>query len=101
MISTHKWRSIKKQIDAQYSTLDLSSSSITQETLPIQVQIQQLDDQLKKSRIVNPINGTVLTKYASQNEVTMTGKPLYEVADLSTLNLKSVCDWRPIFKINS
>jgi HlyD family secretion protein len=80
---------LKKQIDAQYSTLDLSSSSLTQETLPIQVQIKQLDDQLNKCRIVNPVNGTVLTKYASVNEVTAAGKALYEIADLSYLTLRA------------
>ncbi len=80
---------IKKQIEAQYSSLDLTSSSITQETLPLQVQIQQLNDQLSKCRIVNPVNGTVLTRYALQNEVTTTGKPLYEIADLSTLILRA------------
>ncbi len=80
---------IKKQIDARYSSLDLSSSSITKETLPLQVQIQQLDDQLNKCRIVNPVNGTVLTKYVLQNDVTTTGKSLYEIADLSTLILRA------------
>jgi HlyD family secretion protein len=80
---------LKKQVDAQYSSLDLSSSSITQETLPLQVQIQQLDDQLRKCRIINPVNGTVLTKYALQNEVITPGKPLYEIADLSALILRA------------
>ena len=80
---------IKKQIDAQYSSLELSSSAITQESLPLRVQIQQLDDQLSKCRIVNPVNGTVLTRYASQNEITTAGKPLYEIADLSALILRA------------
>ncbi len=91
---------IKKQIDAQYSSLDLSSSSITKETLPLQVQIQQMDDQLNKCRIVNPVNGTVLTKYASQNEVTTTGKPLYEIADLSTLLLRAYASGDQFSKVS-
>jgi len=91
---------IKKQIDAQYSSLDLSSSSITKETLPLQVQIQQLDDQLNKCRIVNPVNGTVLTKYGSQNEVTTTGKPLYEIADLSTLLLRAYASGDQFSKVS-
>ncbi|MEO5996287.1 MAG: HlyD family efflux transporter periplasmic adaptor subunit [Chitinophagaceae bacterium] len=90
---------LKKQIDAQYSTLDLSSASITQETLPLQVQIQQLNDQLNKCKIVNPVNGTVLTKYASLNEVTTTGKPLYEIADLSSLILRAYVTGNQFSKI--
>lgn len=91
---------IKKQIDAQYSSLDLSSSSITRETVPLQIQIQQLDDQLNKCRIVNPVTGTVLTKYASQSEVTTTGKPLYEIADLSTLLLRAYASGNQFSKVS-
>ncbi len=90
---------IKKQIDAQYSSLELSSSTITQETLPLRVQIQQLDDQLNKCRIVNPVNGTVLTRYASQNEITTAGKPLYEIADLSTLILRAYATGNQFSKV--
>ncbi len=80
---------LKKQIDAQYSTLGISSQSITQEAIPLRVQIEQLDDQIAKSRIVNRIPGTVLTKYAQAQEVTAVGKPLYRIGDLSTVTLRA------------
>ncbi|HZG24824.1 MAG TPA: HlyD family efflux transporter periplasmic adaptor subunit [Chitinophagaceae bacterium] len=80
---------LKKQIEAQSSTLGLSSHSINQEILPIQAQVEQLEDQLAKCRIINPVNGTVLTKYTELHEVITPGKPLYQVADLSTLTLRS------------
>jgi len=80
---------LKKQIDAQYSTLGISSQSITQEAIPLRVQIEQLDDQIAKSRIVNRIPGTVLTKYAEAQEVTAVGKPLYRIGDLSTVTLRA------------
>lgn len=80
---------LKKQIDAQYSTLGISSQSITQEAIPLRVQIEQLDDQIAKSRIVNRIPGTVLTKYAEAQEVTAIGKPLYRIGDLSTVTLRA------------
>lgn len=80
---------LKKQIDAQYSTLGISSQSITQEAIPLRVQIEQLDDQITKSRIVNRIPGTVLTKYAEAQEVTAIGKPLYRIGDLSTVTLRA------------
>lgn len=80
---------IKKQIAAQQSSLGISSSSITQEASPLEIQIAQLEDQLAKSRIVNPVNGTVLVKYAEVNEVVTVGKPLYKIADLSTIILRA------------
>lgn len=80
---------IKKQIAAQQSNLGISASSITQEASPLEIQIAQLEDQLAKSRIVNPIDGTVLVKYAEANETAIVGKPLYKIADLSTIILRA------------
>ena len=44
---------------------------------------------LKKCHIVNPINGTVLTKYAQAHEIISPAKPLYKIADLSSLILRA------------
>ncbi|HRX10282.1 MAG TPA: HlyD family efflux transporter periplasmic adaptor subunit, partial [Draconibacterium sp.] len=79
---------IKKQIDAQKSRLSISSEGINKDILPLQVQVEQLNDQLLKCKIINPINGTVLTKYAEQNEMAVAGKALYKIADLSTIILR-------------
>lgn len=80
---------IKKQIAAQESALATTSQSLSQETVPINMQVAQLNDQLSKYRIVNPITGTVLTKYAEVNELVTTGKPLYKIADLSSMILRA------------
>jgi HlyD family secretion protein len=80
---------IKKQIEALQSSLGITSSSLTEETLPLQAQIDQLNDQLAKCRIINQVNGTVLTKYSEANEIATTGKPLYKIADLSTIVLRA------------
>jgi len=80
---------IQKQIAAQRSALGITSSSLTEEASPLEVQIAQLEDQLAKTRIVNPIPGTVLVTYAEANETTATGKPLYKIADLSSLILRA------------
>ncbi|MEP6793150.1 MAG: efflux RND transporter periplasmic adaptor subunit [Saprospiraceae bacterium] len=76
---------LQKQIAAQQSSLGISSSGYTKEAQPLQVQIEQINDQLLKSRIINPIDGTVIVKYAEANEMAMQGKPLYKIADLTTL----------------
>ncbi|MEO6902248.1 MAG: HlyD family efflux transporter periplasmic adaptor subunit [Bacteroidia bacterium] len=79
---------IKKQIIAQKSSLDISNTGINKEVTPLSIQVKQLNDQLNKCIIVNPINGTVLTKYAEQNEMALTGKAIYKIADLSTIILR-------------
>ena len=79
---------IKKQIDAQKSTLEISSNGINKDILPLGIQIEQLNDQLQKSRIINPLSGTVIAKYAEQSEMVAAGKPLYKIADLSEIILR-------------
>jgi HlyD family secretion protein len=57
--------------------------------VPLDVQISQVNDQLAKSRIINPVAGTVLTKYAEVGEVTQPGKPVYKIAALNIINLRA------------
>lgn len=80
---------IKKQIKAQQSSLGITSESITRQTSPLHVQIEQTEDQLAKCRLVSPMNGTVLTKYAEVHEMASPGKPLYKMADLSHVTLRA------------
>jgi len=80
---------IRKQIAAQRSSLNITTASLKEETAPLQLQIAQLEDQLAKCKIVNPVNGTVLVKYAMVNEMAVTGKPLYQIADLSSIVLRA------------
>ena len=79
---------LRKQLDAQQSSLAITDQSIGKEVAPVEVQIAQLQDQLAKSKIINPIQGTVLTKYVEENEAAMMGKPLYKIADLSEIILR-------------
>ncbi|MEO8769477.1 MAG: HlyD family efflux transporter periplasmic adaptor subunit [Ferruginibacter sp.] len=80
---------IHKEIDAKQTSLGITSSSITEETAPLNVQVEQVDDQLSKTKIINEVKGTVLTKYVEVNEMATIGKPLYKIADLSTIILRA------------
>jgi HlyD family secretion protein len=80
---------LKKQIAAQQSSLNITSSSLHKETLPLTIELKELDDQLEKCKIINPVTGIVLTKYAETHEMTAAGKPLYTIADLSTIILRA------------
>lgn len=80
---------LEKQFKATKSSLSITTQSLYSETLPLKAQIEQLEDQITRSTIVNPINGTVLAKYAEENEMTAAGKALYKIADLSSLILRA------------
>lgn len=72
----------------QILSIEIQNAPVVNEIKNVDLQIKQLDDQIEKSKIINPIDGTVLEKYAEANEVTAFGKPLYKIADLSTMNLR-------------
>lgn len=80
---------IRRQMEAHRSSLDVSSQGLVSETLPLSAQIEQIDDQLRRCRIINPIGGTILSRYAEPHELAAPGMPLYKVADISTLELRA------------
>lgn len=80
---------LQRQLSAQTTSLSDASQSIGKESNPLQVQTSLLRDQLRKARIINPVNGTVLVKYAETNEMANVGKPLYKIADLSEIILRA------------
>ena len=80
---------LKKQINAQQSSLKISSDGISDDVVTLQVQIEQLEDQLAKHRLTAPQNGTVLAKIAKVNELTTVGKPLYKIADLQNITFRA------------
>lgn len=80
---------IQKQIESTQKNLSITTGSLDAQIKPLQAQIDQLNDQLAKCKIVNLVEGTVLSKYAEVNELVATGKPLYKVADLSEIILRA------------
>ena len=79
----------RQQIAVQKTNVATQNRSILSEAKPMEKKVEQLDDQLNKTKIKNPVNGTVITKYAQTGEITSNGKPLYKIADLSTMTLRA------------
>ena len=75
-------------IKQRIRSVEIQNAPVVNELKSIDIQIKQIDDQINKSKIINPINGTLLVKYAEPNEITSLGKPLYKIADLSTMKLR-------------
>jgi HlyD family secretion protein len=80
---------LQAKIDAQESTLRTATTSINEQGNSVDVQMKEINEQLTKSRVVNPVRGTVLTKYAEKYEMAVIGKPLYKIADISTIILRA------------
>ncbi|MDD4554859.1 MAG: HlyD family efflux transporter periplasmic adaptor subunit [Bacteroidales bacterium] len=79
---------LKARIDAQKSILSTSTNTLTEQGGTVEVQLAQVEDQLRKCRIVNPVAGTVISKYVEPFEMTVQGRPLYKIADLGNLYIR-------------
>jgi len=77
-----------KVIEEQIKSVGTQNAPIANDVKSIDVQIEKINDQIQKSKVINPIQGTVLAKYAEANEITAFGKPLYKIADLSVMTLR-------------
>jgi len=82
---------INGQIDMlrqQIRSIESQNAPIVNELKSVDVQIKQLEDQIQKSILSNPVSGTVLVKYSEPQEIVSFGKPLYKIADLSKMELR-------------
>ena len=75
-------------IEKQIQSVNTQNAPIISELKTIDVQIEKINDQIEKSKITNPISGTVLTKYSEPGEITAFGKPLYKIANISEMTLR-------------
>lgn len=76
-------------LNTQIQQVKTQNQSLFEELKVFDAQLKLTDDLINKTITINPINGTVLTKYSEQSEIAMPGKPLYKIADLSKLILRA------------
>jgi HlyD family secretion protein len=79
----------KRQIDVQRTNSNTQNRSVLSEREPLEKRVKQLEQQIGDAQIINPVQGTVLAKYAEAGEMTTAGKALYKIADLSTITLRA------------
>ncbi|NHA03364.1 HlyD family efflux transporter periplasmic adaptor subunit [Mucilaginibacter sp. HC2] len=89
----------EQQIKVQETTTGTQNSTVLSEDKPLRKSVAQIDDQLKRTHITNPVNGTVLTKYAMAGEVTSPGKALYKIGDLSMITLRAYITGKQIGQV--
>ena len=80
---------LQRQLDAQISSLSISSRALDKQTAAAEVQVSQLRDQLRKCHIITPTKGTVLEKYVERGEFVSIGKPLFKMADTENMYMRA------------
>ena len=76
-------------LSKQIKQIKTQNKNLFEQLKVFDIQKETIDNQIRKSKIINPVNGTVLTKYAEENELAMPGKPLYKIADLTEMKLRA------------
>jgi HlyD family secretion protein len=80
---------VESKLSAQTSTLQKSSAHISAQSSTLEIQVAQLNDQLEKTRIVSPISGTVLNRFAEAGELATMGMPLFKIANTGEMFLRA------------
>jgi len=75
-------------LEKQAANVQATGSSISDEIKSIDVQMDQIKDQIARSYVKSPVNGTVLTTFVHIGEIIVPGKPMFKIADLKTMTLK-------------
>lgn len=82
--ATGKISVLRKQI----ASTDTQKGVVESQIAALTSQIAEVEEKISQSKIVNPIDGTVLVKYAEPGEVATYGKPLYDIANLKQIDLR-------------
>lgn len=76
-------------IERQKLSVASRNPEISKQIASMDARIAQVGDQIAKSSVKNPVEGTVLATYAEEGELTAYGRPLYRIADLETMYLRT------------
>lgn len=80
---------LRGQLTALLSTLGKNRNSISDNAVAIQYQTEQIEEQISKSKVNSPLNGTILIKYAEPGEFATPGRALCKIADLDNIYLRA------------
>jgi len=92
---------LRANYKAKRTALNISTQAIDAQGEAMGAQIDLINDQLERSKILSPIDGTILVKYAEQGELTAMGKPLFKVADLNRMILRAYVTADQLTKIQT
>ena len=80
---------LQSQIQMQKDVVSIQNRGLFSEQDPINKQIEQIDDQIKRAQVTSPIGGVILTKYMNAGEFATPGKALFKLADIENMILRA------------
>ncbi len=80
---------LEKQLQAAIADIRMNNTIAAAEALSLKAQLAQVEEAIRRSRIISPIDGTILVKYAQKGELTGAGKPIFKIADIENMYLRA------------
>jgi len=75
-------------IDRQIASVNTQLAAVADETKAIDAQIDQVIEGIKRCTLIAPVDGTILNRYIETGEIAAFGKPMYKIANLTTMDLR-------------
>lgn len=92
---------LNQQIAAAKENVSIQNRAVLSERKPTEKRVEQFNEQLKNNTIESPVAGTVLTKYSNAGEFATVGKPIFKVADLSVMTLRTYLTGDQLAKVKT
>ena len=99
----------QKQLDdinGRLNVLELNIESVKQQNKIILAEMEvlksemgQIDNQISKCKLINPVNGTVIERFIEQNEIVTPAHPIYKITNLKEMELKVYVDGSQLAEI--
>jgi len=74
---------------AQIAASESGKSTLATEKHTLEIQIRQVEDQIRRCRVTSPLSGTLLVKYREAGELVVPGQALCKVANMDQLMLRA------------
>jgi HlyD family secretion protein len=76
-------------VKEQLAGARVGRAALSQEVAALDAQVALIDERLARSRIISPLDGTILTRYVEPGEFVQQGQPLFKLASLDSLTFRA------------
>lgn len=95
---------VNGQIDlmmAQIKVTESQKSSLVAERSTLEIQVRQVEDQIRKCTVRSPLQGIMLTKFREKGEVVAPGQALFKMAHMEELILRAYVTGNQLSKVKA
>lgn len=88
-------------VRSQIAATESQKFSVYAERKTLDIQISQVDDQIRRSRVKSPIDAIILTKYKEEGELASPGQALCKIANMDELILRAYLSGKQLSSVKT